>query len=401
MVSSDSFSKYSQERVYDTGVNTQSVKCDSAIDYNKLIEQFGAKLISPSLLHKFKELTGVPLHPLLRRGIFYSHKDIDLILDEYANGKPFYLYTGRGPSSPSMHLGHLLPFMFTQYLQKVFDVPVVIQMTDDEKFLYRDLSLEEIKSNLIENCKDIIACGYDPSKTFIFSNMDYIASLYPNILRVERLITNNQVHAIFGVSGTDNIGQSSFPAIQAAPAFHSSFPVVFQNDKHVRRCLIPCGIDQDPYFRMTRDAAPRMGPNYLKPALVHSKFFPALQGLNAKMSSSDPNSAIFMTDTYEQINSKILKYAFSGGRATMKEHRELGADLDVDVCYHYLRFFMEDDDEFETITKLYGSGELLTSAVKKRTVEVLAPVIQKFQEARSKITKEVLQQFMTTRPLTL
>lgn len=74
--------------------------------------------------------------------------------------------------------------------------------------------------------------------------MDYIGSLYPNILRVERLITNNQVHAIFGVSGTDNIGQSSFPAIQAAPSFHSSFPVVFKNDKQVRRCLIPCGIDQ-------------------------------------------------------------------------------------------------------------------------------------------------------------
>ena len=38
---------------------------------------------------------------------------------------------------------------------------------------------------------------------------------------------------------------------------------------------------QDPYFRMTRDVAPRLGFN--KPALIESKFFPALQ---VKYSSS-------------------------------------------------------------------------------------------------------------------
>lgn len=32
---------------------------------------------------------------------------------------------------------------------------------------------------------------------------------------------------------------------------------------------------QDPYFRMTRDVAPKLG--YFKPALVESRFFPALQ----------------------------------------------------------------------------------------------------------------------------
>ena len=41
-------------------------------------------------------------------------------------------------------------------------------------------------------------------------------------------------------------------------------------------CLIPCAIDQDPYFRMTRDVAPVL--KFKKPALLHSTFFPALQG---------------------------------------------------------------------------------------------------------------------------
>ena len=69
------------------------------------------------------------------------------------------------------------------------------------------------------------------------------------------------------------------------------------------QCLIPCAIDQDPYFRMTRDVAPRLGHH--KPALIHSTFFPSLQGAKSKMSGSDFNSAIFMTDTPKEIKNKV------------------------------------------------------------------------------------------------
>lgn len=60
---------------------------------------------------------------------------------------------------------------------------------------------------------------------------------------------------------------------------------------------------QDPYFRMTRDVAPRLG--FPKPALLHSTFFPALQGPQSKMSASDPSSSIFLTDTPKQIKQKV------------------------------------------------------------------------------------------------
>lgn len=60
---------------------------------------------------------------------------------------------------------------------------------------------------------------------------------------------------------------------------------------------------QDPYFRMTRDVAPRIG--YPKPALLHSTFFPALQGAQTKMSASDANSSIFLTDTPKQLKNKV------------------------------------------------------------------------------------------------
>lgn len=94
----------------------QNLSCRSAnarSDYDKLANRFGAQKIQPELLERFEKLTGHKPHPLLRRGTFYTHREFDKILDLYEKGQPFYLYTGRGPSSDSMHMGHLIPFLFT------------------------------------------------------------------------------------------------------------------------------------------------------------------------------------------------------------------------------------------------------------------------------------------------
>lgn len=109
---------------------------------------------------------------------------------------------------------------------------------------------------------------------------------------------------------------------------------------------------------MTRDVAPRLG--HFKPALIESRFFPALQGESGKMSSSDETSAIFVTDTPKQIKSKVNKYAFSGGGATVDLHRANGGNLNVDVPYKYLSFFLDDDEKLAKIGEEYGSGKMLT-----------------------------------------
>jgi tryptophanyl-tRNA synthetase len=119
-----------------------------------------------------------------------------LFLKQYEDKKPIYLYTGRGPSSEAMHLGHLLPFIFTRYLQRVFKCPLVIQLTDDEKFFLQKpeekKDLEEYRELAYKNAQDIIACGFDKDRTFIFSDLDYISYLYPNVCRFQRLLTYNQ-----------------------------------------------------------------------------------------------------------------------------------------------------------------------------------------------------------------
>ncbi|XP_039108886.1 tryptophan--tRNA ligase, cytoplasmic isoform X1 [Hyaena hyaena] len=377
-------------------VQTSSAK---GIDYDKLIVRFGSSKIDKELVSRIERATGQRAHRFLRRGIFFSHRDMNQILDAYENKKPFYLYTGRGPSSEAMHVGHLIPFIFTKWLQDVFNVPLVIQMTDDEKYLWKDLTLDQAYGYAVENAKDIIACGFDINKTFIFSDLDYMGTspgFYKNVVKIQKHVTFNQVKGIFGFTDSDSIGKISFPAIQAAPSFSNSFPQIFR-DKTDIQCLIPCAIDQDPYFRMTRDVAPRIG--YPKPALLHSTFFPALQGAQTKMSASDPNSSIFLTDTAKQIKTKVNKHAFSGGRDTIEEHREFGGNCDVDVSFMYLTFFLEEDDKLEQIRKDYTSGAMLTGELKKTLIEVLQPLIAEHQARRKEVTDEIVKEFMTPRKL--
>jgi len=377
---------------------TVSSKSDKGIDYEKLIKKFGSSSIDDELLERMVKISGKPVHHFLRRRVFFSHRDMHKVLNDVEAGKPFYLYTGRGPSSTSMHLGHLIPFIFTKWLQETFDVPLVIQLTDDEKYLWKDLKLEETKRLAMDNAKDIIALGFDLNKTFIFSDFNHIGgAFYENMLEVMRHVTFNQVRGIFGFDGSTNIGKIMFPAVQATPSFSSSFPFIFGKGRKDVTCLIPCAIDQDPYFRMTRDVAPTL--KCKKPALLHSTFFPALQGAQTKMSASDDNSSIFLTDTPKQVKSKINKHAFSGGGQSVEEHRANGGNCDVDISYQYLTFFLEDDDKLEQIRRDYSSGKMLTGELKKELIDVITPILEKHQMARKSLTDDDVLAFMKPRPL--
>ncbi|CAF1623602.1 unnamed protein product, partial [Didymodactylos carnosus] len=68
----------------------------------------------------------------------------------------------------------------------------------------------------------------------------------------------------------------------------------------------------DPYFRMARGVVQRL--NFPKPSLIHSTFLPALQGAQSKMGASDVNSAIYLTDTPNEIEDKntVLKFYYLG-----------------------------------------------------------------------------------------
>ena len=201
------------------------------------------------------------------------------------------------------------------------------------------------------------------------------------------------------LSGSNNILEFAFPATQSATAFATSFPFIFGNDKKkVAKipCLIPCAIDQDPYFRQCRDYAPKL--NYLKPALIHTVFLPSLKGPESKMSASDLESSVYLSDTDNQIKKKIAR-AFSGGQDTQEEHKRLGGRTNVDMPFQFLTFFLEDDERLEEIKQAYEKGEMSSGEMKATATKELQEYVAAFRERRKSVTPEVRAEFMRPRQL--
>ncbi|KAI5326773.1 PREDICTED: tryptophan--tRNA ligase [Prunus dulcis] len=91
-----------------------------------------------------------------------------------------------------------------------------------------------------------------------------------------------------------------------------------------------------------------------------------MQGETGKMSASDPNSAIY-------------------------RDREHGVNLEVDLPFKYLSFFMDDDAKLEAIRKArleYSAGRVLTGEVKQLLIQVLTELVERHRRARAAVTDE-------------
>jgi tryptophanyl-tRNA synthetase len=349
---------------------------EGSVDYERLVREFGTELISEGLMKRLVEAAGESNH-MLRRRVFFSHRDLNHVLDDHQAGRGFFLYTGRGPSGP-MHIGHIIPFYFTKWLQDRFRANLYIQLTDDEKFLEesRGLTLADTAYWSKDNMLNIAAVGFDPDRTFIFRNTEFMGRMYNLVLKVARKINFSWVRAVFGFNEQTNIGMVFFPAIQIVPTLFEK-----------RRCLIPAAIDQDPYWRIQRDISEGLG--FYKAAAIHSRFLMPLTGPTGKMSASQPESAVFLTDDPKTVRKKIWQ-AFSGGQPTVELHRKLGGNPDVDVAYQWLYYFFEEDDSrMEQIRQDYVLGKLLTGELKEILIEKVQRFLEDFSQRREEAAEKI------------
>jgi len=353
------------------------------VDYERLIREFGTQPLTSELLQRIAKHTG-ELHLQLRRRIFFSHRDLDTVLDLYDKGTKFVLYTGRGPSGP-VHIGHLVPWIFTKHLQEKFETRLYFQMTDDEKFVVDDeLRLEDTRRFAYENALDLIALGFEPEKTFIIFDVEDIDLLYDIALEVAKRITYSTAKATFGFQESTNIGWIFWPAIQAVPCFiHAKL-----TGENVP-ALIPAAIDQDPYWRITRDIAPKLG--YHKPAQIHCRFLPGL-GVGGKMSASEPETSIFTVDPPEAVKRKIWN-AFTGGKPTVAEQRKHGGDPSICSVFQYYYFlFEEDDGKLAERERKCRAGEILCGECKTELIERVVKFLTEHQRRREK-ARNIIDKF--------
>ncbi len=360
---------------------------EGTIDYNKLLNQFGAEPLTEDQYNGFPE----PIHHLVRRKIFYAGRDVDSFLSALTTDRQHSIVTGRGPSGP-MHIGHIIPLYFAKYLQEQTGATVYIPISDDEKYMLKEnKSLQSIQDYTRQNIREILAIGFDPSRTRIIIDTADADIIYPLSMTFATELTQATIESTYGEPS--NIGMSFYPAVQIT---HLLLPQLVYGS---HPSLVPIAIDQDPHLRLSRDVAAKSKYDIKKPSTLLSKFLPNLNG-PGKMSSSGSNPSILLTDDPTTVREKIMSHAYSGGRSNIQEHREHGGNPDIDVPFQYLRYFFEPDDtRLETIERKYRSGDLLSGELKELTASKIAEFLETHQ-ARKSILDDVeteLEQYRLTR----
>jgi len=341
---------------------------EGEVDYGRLLSRFGADPLTDDQAGRFPDTP-----PVRRRG-FYAGRDLDRYLDAAEAGAAHSIVTGRGPSGP-MHLGHVLPFYVAKRLQEATGALVYVPLSDDEKYFAKDLSFGEVGEATRDNLRDLLAVGFDPDRTrFVVDTAD-ADLVYPVAARVAKYLTPATVSATYG--DPPNVGLGFYPAVQAT---HLLLPQLVEGDHPT---LVPIAVDQDPHVRVCRDVAGTEHLPVSKPAALLGKFFPGLSG-PGKMSASDDAPSILLTDGPGEVEDKITRFAYSGGKASVEAHRREGGDPEADVAFQYLQFFFEpDDDELARIARRYRSGDLLSGELKGLAIDRINDFLADHQDRRS------------------
>jgi tryptophanyl-tRNA synthetase len=133
------------------------------------------------------------------------------------------------------------------------------------------------------------------------------------------------------------------------------------------------------------------GLGLLQPSSTYHQFAIGMTG--DKMSSSQPETTIFLTEDVQTMGKKV-KSSFSGGQPTLEEHRRLGGDPDVDVAFQYLRYFFEDDDNaLAEVETGYRSGEILTGQMKQICIDKASEYLSHLGEMRQQ-TAHIVDDFL-------
>ena len=160
------------------------------------------------------------------------------------------------------------------------------------------------------------------------------------------------------------------------------FSDVKVNPKH-GTIEIPGATSTDKFrIRMKLLSTERMmgGMGLLPPCSTYHRFAVGMTG--DKMSSSKPESTIFMDDDIEVMTKKV-KRAISGGQSTVEEHRRLGGNVSKDVAFQYLQFFFEkDDNALQEVQNEYESGRLLAGEIKQLCIDSATEWLGELAEKR-------------------
>ncbi|KZP23553.1 Nucleotidylyl transferase [Athelia psychrophila] len=265
---------------------------------------------------------------------------------------------------------------------------------------------------------------FDINTAFTFSDYDYMGGeVYRNVSRTSRQVSYNQVKSTLGftdscmpscsggVAGTDltspaMTGTTSAECTSPPSRLCRPSPTLSRTSSTAH---LPFHASSS--ARSTRTVLPprarhRFQAQVPEACAAARALLTRATGPQTKMSASDPNSSIFMSDAAGQIQNKFDKHRFSGGREAEGKHMEFPGDPDVDIAYQYLTFLLEDDAALEALSEHgaiadwlvlwlccvvqeYSAETLLTGQLKTKCAGLLQVFVKDFQEWKAKVTEKI------------
>ena len=353
--------------------------------YKEKMQEFGLKP-----LDRFLQYCPNP-SKYMQLGITFAHKDLEMVAEAIAENKPWAVVSGLNPSGP-LHLGHKAIFDELLWMQRN-GAEVFIPITNDESYTVgKTKSLAEARKIAYEQViPSIIAMGFDSKKTHIFVDSDY-PDIYNVAMDISTKLTLNKA---FGVFGFDKKTEGENPgtmfyrsAVQVAQILLPQYEE-FGGPKPT---IIPVGIDQHPYILLARDVAEKKG--FIPPAEIVTKFLQSLKEPRKKMSASNPESCIFLTDSPEVAKEKIQK-AFTGGLSSAEFQKKMGGVPEICSIFLLLKYHFLNPKEVAQLKETYEKGEVMNVNLKKIAIKNVQEYLKDHQfkliDARKKIDKFLLK----------
>ncbi len=343
-------------------------------DYSKLIKEFGMKPFTEDIIRRLPKV-----HRLIKRGIIFGHRDLEIILDALEKNKEYAIMTGIKPSGP-FHLGSKLTaeefIYFQQLSNKAFGYYAI---ADLEAYIDNKLPLEESYKIAIDNLMDLLAMGLDPERVYVYRQSEE-HSVMKLAFIFSRGVTFNTLKAIYG---DRPFGLYFSALVQAGDILAPQIP----ERGGPKPTVVPVGADQDPHIRLTRDLAHKYQKDlgFIPPAATYHKLLRDLTG-QIKMSKRNPMGILYLNESLKSARRKIMN-TFTGGRATAEEQKRLGGK--PEVCAVFIELlsvhFVEDQKMLEEWYWDCKTGKILCGECKARAWEIIENWLKRHREKRSKM----------------
>jgi len=237
---------------------------------------------------------------------------------------------------------------------------------------------KELAQNTKDVITDFLACGLDPEKSIITAQ-----SLVPEHTYLADLISSTVTVARMQHLPTYKEKVKQYPENVTMALLN--YPVLMAADILIYKAsLVPVGVDQEPHIEVAREIARKMnekyGTDFPEPQRFATKAnsVPSLTG-EGKMSKSVVGSAIYLTDSLEQISAGTAKIPTDSGKGT-----QIPRSGGVPSLLEMVGLF-EGEEKRKQYEQSYKSEGIRYSDVKQSLAGAIYKELKPVQEKRKEI----------------